>query len=53
MMFRALVSEVGIVPVSWIEVQYGRFSYAIETELPRVKMILGDYLAAEIDLDFT
>lgn len=54
MMFRVLVSEDGgIVPVSWIEVQHGRFSYAIETDLPRVKMVLGDYLAAEVDLFFT
>jgi hypothetical protein len=54
MMFRVLVSEDGgIVRVSWIEVQHGHFSYAIETALPRVKMVLGDYLAAEVDLDFT
>jgi hypothetical protein len=53
MMFRVLVSEDGVVPVSWIEVQRGRFSYAIEITSPRVKMILGDYLAAEVDLALT
>ena len=51
-MIRLLVSEHGILPNRWIEVQEGRFSYAVEL-LPgrgRVKMILGDYLAAEVDL---
>jgi hypothetical protein len=51
MMFRILVSEYGPIPASWIEVQPGRFSYAIEISPPRVKIIFGDYLAAEVDLD--
>jgi hypothetical protein len=51
MMSRILVSENGVIPVSWIGVQDGRFSYAIELAMPRVKMIFGDYLAAEVDLE--
>jgi hypothetical protein len=53
LMFRLLVREAGIAPPCWIEVQPDRFSYAIETTVPRVKPILGDYLAAEVDLIFT
>jgi hypothetical protein len=36
----------------WIEVQAGRFSYGIEvfSDAGRVKMILGDYVAAEVTL---
>jgi hypothetical protein len=51
MMSRVIVAQAGIIPASWIEVQQGRFSYALEIARPRVKMILGDYLAAEVDLD--
>ena len=52
MMIRAFTGEGSVVPPSWTEVQSGRFSYAIEIATPRVKMILGDYLAAEVDLTF-
>ncbi len=52
MMFRVLVSEDGPARVSWIELQAGRFSYGIEmfSEEGRVKMVLGDYIAVEVDL---
>jgi hypothetical protein len=50
MMSRVLVSADGIVPIYWLEVQPGRFSYAIEMALQRVKIILNEYLAAEVDL---
>jgi hypothetical protein len=49
---RVLVGEDGVVPVSWIDVQRARFSFAIEIAFPRVKMVLGDYLAAEVELAF-
>lgn len=52
MMSRVLVDEDGVIPVSWIEVQRSRFSFAIEIAFSRVKMVLGDYLAAEVDLVF-
>lgn len=37
---------------SWIELQAGRFSYGIEvfSDGGRVKMVLGDYIAAEVTL---
>jgi len=52
MMFRVLASEDGPAPVSWIELQAGPISYGIEmfSEEGRVKMVLGDYIAAEVDL---
>ena len=55
MMFRVLIIDDGPVPASWIEAQPGRFSYAVElfSDMGRVKMILGDYLAAEVDLAYT
>jgi len=38
---------------SWIELQAGRFSYGIEvfSDGGRVKIILGDYIAAEVTLE--
>lgn len=51
MMIRALLGEDGPAPVTWIELQAGRFCYAIEVcQTGRVKMILGNYIAAEVDL---
>jgi hypothetical protein len=37
---------------SWIELQSGRFSYGIEvfSDGGRVKMVLGDYIVAEVTL---
>jgi hypothetical protein len=52
MLSRVLVSEDGITPTYWIEVQPGRFSYAIESAMHRVKMVFSEYLAAEVDLAF-
>lgn len=53
MMIRALVGADGPVQTSWIELQIGRFSYGIEMlhEGGRVKMVLGDYIAVEVNLD--
>jgi hypothetical protein len=52
-MFRALVVEETAFGNSWLEVQPGRFSYLVECtgDTSRVKMIIRDFLAAQIDLD--
>jgi hypothetical protein len=50
MFSRVLIGENGPNPPSWIEVQQGRFAYAIEIATQRVKMVIRDYLAAEVDL---
>jgi len=52
MMIRVLTAT-DKVEGSWIELQAGRFSYGIEVFSGggRVKMVLGDYIAAEITLD--
>ena len=52
-MFRALVVDREMFGNSWLEVQPGRFSYIVEWsgETSRVKMIIRDFLAVQIDLD--
>jgi hypothetical protein len=52
MMIRVLTAEDKAAPVSWIDLQAGRFSYGIEglSEGGRVKMVIGDYIAAEVSL---
>jgi hypothetical protein len=50
MFSRVLIGENGPNPPSWIEVQQGRFAYAIEIATRRVKMVIRDYLVAEVDL---
>lgn len=52
MMLRTLDSGSRSVRNSWVQVQLGRFSYAVEPwpAGPRVKMLVADYLAVEVDL---
>jgi hypothetical protein len=52
MMSRVLISSEGPIPPAWIEVQPGRFIYGVEllSGGGRVKMVLSDYLAVEVDL---
>jgi len=45
---RVLIGENGPYPPSWLEVQQGRFSFAIDVAAQRVKMVIRDYLAAEV-----
>ncbi|MGH3833686.1 MAG: hypothetical protein ACRDRS_25165 [Pseudonocardiaceae bacterium] len=54
MMFRLLEAADLSATKSWVDVQAGQFSYAVEAfcAAGRVKMVLGDFLAAEVDLDF-
>jgi hypothetical protein len=51
-MIRSLTGDEGSASGSWIELQPARFSYGIEISPDggHVEMILGDYLAVEVDL---
>ena len=52
MFVRVLEGNNEILGNEWIEPQIGRFAYAVEVfpEGGRVKMVLGEYMAAEVDL---
>ena len=54
MMFRFLGTAGQPVANSWMDVQAGRFSYAVEVfgNAGRIKMVLGNFLAVEVDLNF-